>query len=109
MDTDSLNKPITTSRGDRDAGRGLRSRYRRLWLYSVFVTAFVSLTPLVILTCVNFHQYREALKEEVIHPISRLTSISRRFIDDFLKEHWAALTFVARRDPWAGGFQSRSP
>jgi signal transduction histidine kinase len=73
----------------------LPSRYRRLWLISVFFTAFVSLTPLVIMTSVNVYQYRKALRAEIIHPIARLASNSRRFIEDFLHERRAALTYVA--------------
>jgi hypothetical protein len=73
----------------------LPSRYRRLWLISVFFTAFVSLTPLVIMTIVNVYQYRKTLQAEIIHPIARLASNSRRFIEDFLHERRAALTYVA--------------
>ncbi|NQT39597.1 MAG: two-component sensor histidine kinase [Planctomycetes bacterium] len=100
MNTDSPSKPIPVSRSERDPKGGFHAHYRRLWLYSVCVTAFVSLTPLVIFTWVNFYQYRKALREEVIHPISRLASISRRFMDDFLEERRAALTYVARRESY---------
>ena len=82
------------------AAVGLSSRYRRLWLSSVFFTAFVSLTPLVIMTFVNFYQYRKILRAEMIHPIARLTSTSKRFIDDFLEEHQAALTYVVNRESY---------
>ena len=75
-----------------------RSRYRRMWLTSVFFTAFVSLTPLVIMTFVNFYQYRKALREEMTQPIFRLTSTSKRFLEDFLKERRAALTYVVKRE-----------
>ena len=76
------------------------SRYRRLWLYSVFFTAFVSITPLVVMMNVNLHQYKTTLAAEMIHPISRLTSNSRRFMSGFLEERRAALTFVANREKY---------
>lgn len=78
-----------------------RTRYRRLWLYSVFFTSVVSLTPLVIMTFVNYYQYEKTLAAEAIHPIYRLTSTSRRFIDDFLRERQAALTYVVKRESYA--------
>jgi len=100
MDSDALNTPVPTAPPDRDAGRRRRAGYRRLWLYSVCVTTFVSLTPLVILTSVNFYYYRKALREEMMEPIFRLVSISRRFMDDFLEERRAALTYVARSESY---------
>ncbi len=100
MDAGTLNRSTTFS-GRSGLPRGdLRSRYRRLWLYSVFFTAVVSVTPLVIMTFVNVYQYERSLSAETIHPISRLTSISRRFMEDFLKERRAALTYVVRRESY---------
>jgi len=96
----SLHKAPVASARAMDARGGFRARYRRLWLYSVCFTAFVSLAPLVIMTCANFHQYRKALTREMEHQMSRLTSISRRFMDDFLKEQRAALTYVVKREKY---------
>ena len=98
MVASSPNKPIAASRS-KDIGRRERpSRYRRLWLYSVFFTASVSLTPLVIMTLVNFYQYERTFKAEMIHRISGIASNSRRFMDGFLEERRAALTYVANRE-----------
>lgn len=69
-------------------------------MYSVFFTAVVSLTPLVIMTFVNYYQYKETLRAEVIHPISQLVSTSRRFIDGFLEERRAALTYVVKHESY---------
>jgi signal transduction histidine kinase len=82
------------------SGGEVTSRYRRLWLYSVLSMAFVALAPLVIMTYVNYHQYRDSLTAEMIHPISLLVSNSRRFIDDFLEERRAALTYVVNRESY---------
>jgi len=76
------------------------SRYRRLWWFSVVFTAFVSLTPLVIMTLVNFYQYERTFTAEMIQPIAGLTSTSGRFITDFLVERRAALSYVVRREPY---------
>jgi signal transduction histidine kinase len=93
-------KPIASSAELAGADRGLASRYRRLWLISVFFTAFVSLTPLLIMTFVNFYQYKKTLTAERTYPIAGLASNSRRFIEDFLHERRAALTYVANRESY---------
>jgi len=100
MARSSPNKAPPASGLAKDARGVFHARYRRLWLYSVCFTAFVSLAPLVIMTCVNFHQYKKALTEEMTHQMSRLTSISRGFINDFLKEQRAALTYVVKRETY---------
>jgi two-component system NtrC family sensor kinase len=83
-----------------DQGDKLQSHYRRLWLYSVAVTAFVALTPLVIMTLINYYQYKKALEAEMEYPISRLVSNARRSIGDFLEERRAALQYVARSESY---------
>ena len=99
MDTSFLNQSTSASGNKNTAGVRL-SRYRRLWWYSVSFTVFVSLTPLVIMTFINYYQYKETLTAEMIHPISRLVSNSRRFMDDFLDEHRAALAYVVSRESY---------
>ncbi len=84
--------------GKTEEGREVHSRYRRLWTYSVIFTAFVSLTPLVVMTLTNFYQYEKMFEAEMTHQISRLTSNSKRFMGDFLEERRAALTYVASRE-----------
>jgi two-component system NtrC family sensor kinase len=85
--------------GKRAVAKGeIQTRHRRLWLYSVLFTAFVSLTPLVGMTLVNYYQYEKTLTAEITHPISLLTSNSRRFMDHFLEERRAALSYVASRE-----------
>jgi signal transduction histidine kinase len=83
---------------DRDGK--LQSHYRRLWLYSFAVTSFVAMTPLVIMTVINYYQYKKALEAEMVYPISRLVSNARRSIGDFLEERRAALQYVARSESY---------
>jgi len=90
--------PKTSTIDTRDsqiAGGTSHSRYRRLWFYTVFFTAFVSLTPLVVMMNVTFYHYEKTLRSEMLHPIFRIASDSRRFMEDFLDERRAALTYVA--------------
>jgi len=100
MDKDTPNASNGVAGRHTEAKRGFRTRYRRMWLASVFFTAFVSLTPLVIMTFVNYYQYRRTLRAQMIDPIARLTSTSKRFIDDFFREHKSALTYVVTRESY---------
>jgi len=96
-----LPKRSTAAEGNQGIRRGEgSSRYRRLWWFSVAFTAFVSLTPLVIMTLVNFYQYERTFTAEMIQPVYGLASTSGRFITDFLVERRAALSYVVRREPY---------
>jgi signal transduction histidine kinase len=107
MDSEAI-KELIPAAGKKGMERGeIQSRHRRLWLYAVFFTSFVSLTPLVIMTFVNYYQYEKTLRAETAHRISllrsnsrRLASNSRRFMDDFLEERRAALSYIANREPY---------
>jgi hypothetical protein len=60
-------------------------RYRRLWKYSVSLTALVSLAPLVIMTVVNYYLDQKVLRVEMIHPISQHTSNTKRSLEFFIE------------------------
>ncbi len=83
----------------RAAVRESPRRYRRLWWYSVLLTALVSLLPLFVMTAVNYRLSSGALKAEVTHRISRLTATTRRSIEDFIEAHLAAVTVIIRNQP----------
>jgi len=91
---------VTQGTQQTDRRSKLQSHYRRLWLYTVVFTAFVSLTPLIIMALVNYYQYKKALRTEIAYPIYRLVSNARRSIGDFLEERRAALTYVARSESY---------
>jgi two-component system NtrC family sensor kinase len=69
-------------------------RYRRIRRYSIFLAALVSLTPLVIMTIINSHQYQKALKAEMINPISRQTSNAKRSLEAFSASRRSALRLI---------------
>lgn len=71
------------------------SRYTRLWWYFVSLMAVVSLTPLVILTLVNAHQYQKALKTEMLFPTSRLLSNTKRTLEAVIAERKNALRLIS--------------
>ena len=73
-----------------------RGRYRRMWKRGVFLTGIVSLTPLIIMTLVNYYQYRKAFRDEMIYPISRITSNVKRSLADLIAERLAVLDMVVR-------------
>ncbi|MBW1739853.1 MAG: two-component sensor histidine kinase [Deltaproteobacteria bacterium] len=74
------------------------SYYRRIWQVVVVGIATVSLLPLIAMTLMNINQYQNALKAEIIFPVARLVSNTKRTLAHFLNERKAALTFIAQ-DP----------
>lgn len=78
-----------------------KARYRKLWFWVVVVTTLVAVTPLVILTFVNYFQYQQALKHEVKNRVNRLTSLTKRSIEFFLEERRSALTFITKERTYA--------
>jgi signal transduction histidine kinase len=69
--------------------------YRRIWISSVFITGVVAIAPLVFMTVVNIHQYHKTIKEEAMHPTSRLVSSNKRALEHSLIERKNALQFIA--------------
>ena len=73
--------------------------YRRLLANSVLSVSLVAILPLVIMTLVNYYQYREAFRAEAIRPISRLTTNAKLSLESFLSERLSALTYVSTSSP----------
>ncbi len=89
-------KDLDYSSDQEEFFKGGRFRYRRLKRYSILLTAFVAITPLIIMTIINFHQYQKALKADLIYPISRQTSNTRRSLESFIEERRAALDLIIK-------------
>lgn len=70
------------------------SRYARLWRFTVLITVGVSITPLVIITVYDYYQYRQAFRQEMMFPVLRLTSSTKRSMEFFLEERRSALAYI---------------
>lgn len=76
-----------------------RARYRRLWSASVTITLLVSVTPLIVMTVMNYFQYQKAMKEEITFPIYRMTTSQKRALEFALQERVAAIRFIISDAP----------
>ena len=70
--------------------------YRRIWWQAIWAVVAVSIIPLVIITMVHHNQYRKAMTAEIIQPVARFVSNSKRTITSYLEERRIALDFVVR-------------
>lgn len=77
-----------------EADKKKRSRYDRLWRFTVLITAGVSLTPLIIIAVFDYYQYKKVFMDELVHPILRLTSTTKRSMEFFLEERRSALDYI---------------
>ncbi len=73
-----------------------KRRYRRLLVGAGFSIALVSVIPLVIMTLINYHQYKEAFHTEMIRPIARYTSNAKQALESALSERLSALSLMVR-------------
>jgi signal transduction histidine kinase len=71
-----------------------------MWFYAVVDIAVISLTPLVIMTLVNSYQHRHELMTEMRATVARLTSNSKEYMEGFLEERRAALSYVTARESY---------
>jgi signal transduction histidine kinase len=69
-------------------------RYRRLLRDVLLTVVTVSVLPLMIMTAINYIQYRQAIQVETRHPIFRLTSNNQRALAFFLQERESALRMI---------------
>jgi signal transduction histidine kinase len=70
------------------------SYYSRIWKVAVLGIATVSVLPLIAMTFMNMNQYQNALKAELIFPVARLVSNTKRSLAHFLHERRAALRYI---------------
>ena len=70
------------------------SYYSRIWKVAVVGIATVAVLPLVAMAFMNMTQYQNALKVELIFPVTRLVSNTKRTIAHFLHERRAALRYI---------------
>ncbi len=71
-----------------------QSRYVRLWRWVVVIMTLVSFTPLIILTFLNYFQYKNAIREEIKERVNHITGMTKHSIEFFLAERAAALVLI---------------
>ena len=86
---------------EKDVAEHARSRqkksispYRRLWRFSVIVFSVVALTPLAILTVINYHQDQQAYDAESRFAISRILISTKRTLQFVIEERRSALSLI---------------
>jgi signal transduction histidine kinase len=75
-------------------GRGLFN-YKRIWRLAIILLTVVTLTPLLVLTFIDYNVTRRSLESENLLRTSRTTSNTRRTVAYFLDARHRALEFVA--------------
>ncbi|UCD87965.1 MAG: two-component sensor histidine kinase [Desulfobacterales bacterium] len=80
---------VDLSGGEQDV-----SYYSRIWKVAVAGIASVSVLPLVAMAFMNMNQYQNALKAQLVFPVTRLVSNTKRTIAYFLHERRAALRYI---------------
>ena len=71
-----------------------RVNYRRIWKLVVFLTAGVSLLPLIFITVIDYQVTQHAIESEFLSRTTRTVSNTRRVISFFLEERKSALNFI---------------
>lgn len=79
---------------DEEETRESLFRYRRLWHYSVLLFSLLSIVPLVVMTVVNYQQYRQLFADELSVPTSRETSNVKRSLESFIAARISALQLI---------------
>jgi signal transduction histidine kinase len=68
--------------------------FRRIWKQAAFLTAGVSLIPLIFMAIIDYNVTQDAIESEILLRTSRLVSNTRQTISFFLDERKFALNFV---------------
>ncbi|MBI5572678.1 MAG: two-component sensor histidine kinase [Desulfomonile tiedjei] len=70
-------------------------RYRAIRRNFVILMLLVTVIPLAIMAFINYHQYRSALKDEIVNPLRVLVSKTKHSFELFLANRLATVRFVA--------------
>ncbi len=68
--------------------------FRRIWKQAAFLTAGVTLMPLVFMAIIDYNVTQKAIESEILLRTSRLVSNTRRTLSFFLDERKFALNFI---------------
>jgi signal transduction histidine kinase len=94
-----MNQPGKTESGpiqSSELAKARLPRYRRLRRNAVIVTCLVALTPLAILTFINFLQDREAYRAENRYAVYRILSNTKRTLDLVIEERRSVISLILR-------------
>lgn len=69
-------------------------QYRRVWKYTVLISVFISLAPLIIMMSINYKQCQKAMQTEIINPVSWLASNAKRYLEFSLEERRCSLNCI---------------
>lgn len=70
--------------------------YGKLLRVSIFLISFVAITPLIILTIINYFQYRKTYEADIIYPLTRQTSNLKNNLESFIQERISVLKYIAQ-------------
>ncbi len=88
-------KPKFWDYHDAAAGHGLHGfSFRRKWKLIVALTSVVALTPLIIMTMIDYRLSRDAIEAEMFANTTRMVSNTWRTVSFFLAQRKSALEFV---------------
>ena len=89
-------KPSFWDHYDAAAGEDHTFNFRRKWKLIVLLTSIVALTPLFIITWIDFQLTRDTIEFEIRLNTSRIVSNSWRSVSYFLSQRKYALDFIAK-------------
>ena len=70
-------------------------RYKKL-RRNIFLTMLVvTILPLSLMAAINYHQYRQGLRQEIVKPLHNIVNKTAHSIDFFLKERRSAIEFIS--------------
>lgn len=72
--------------------------FRRMWKVATFLTAAVSVVPLILLSALNYHVTQRSIEAERLSRTARLVSNTQRTIFYFFEERRSALDFTVKEN-----------
>lgn len=74
--------------------------YRRIWKLTVLCVSFVSITPLAVLSFMDYNLSSRAMRAEASFPIQRLVSNTTLNVGKFLQEKTSILDFIVHNNSY---------
>jgi len=75
-------------------------RYRRLWILAVLITSVVTITALLVLNGVNYHQFERTLVAESLLEVEAMLSLTGETVQRALEDRLAALRLLVQGRPY---------